>query len=177
MTTKTIPLTELRDAGYLQEANRQFFHPLGLALTIDINAGTMFVQDWRDIDGEGGFFTEAELNNPEAEQKAMAVAHELGQRSAVRIDVCGAVIQSIPTSLRTWATITAPDPTGRKTQIRTIVARNTPTPPDDATITRESWEKASDGTWERTILEWEPPATETIDLTAPTTPDTADQRK
>ena len=54
MTTKTIPLTELRDAGYLQEANRQFFHPLGLALTIDINAGTMFVQDWRDIDGEGG---------------------------------------------------------------------------------------------------------------------------
>ena len=169
MTAKPIPADELRDAGYLQEVNRQFFHPLGLALVVEPKLDALTIHDLRATD-TGVFFTEAELNNPEAEAKAMRVANELGQRSAARIDACGAVIQSIPTTLRTWTTITAPDPTGRKTKIRTIVARNTPTPPDDATITRESWEKASDGTWERTILEWEPPATETIDPTAPTTP-------
>lgn len=31
-----IPVLELRDGGYLQEVNRRFFHPLGLALEIGI---------------------------------------------------------------------------------------------------------------------------------------------
>lgn len=29
-----IPIEELREGGYVQEANRQFFHPLGLALEV-----------------------------------------------------------------------------------------------------------------------------------------------
>lgn len=32
-----LPTQELRDEGYLQEANRQFFHPLGLALAVGTN--------------------------------------------------------------------------------------------------------------------------------------------
>ena len=34
---KRIDITEFRKLGYLQEVNRQFFHPLGLALEIVIN--------------------------------------------------------------------------------------------------------------------------------------------
>jgi hypothetical protein len=33
-TIKRIDITEFRERGYLQEANRLFFHPLGLALEI-----------------------------------------------------------------------------------------------------------------------------------------------
>lgn len=33
---KHIPIKEFREIGYLQEVNRQFFHPLGLALEIVI---------------------------------------------------------------------------------------------------------------------------------------------
>ena len=94
MTTKTIPLTELRDTGYLQEANRQFFHPLGLALTVDLDTDTLYVQDWRDIDNEGGFFAEHEL--VDAEQKAANIAHELQLRAPQRIAYCGHIIQPIP---------------------------------------------------------------------------------
>jgi len=34
MAIKKMKATEFRDFGFLQEANRQFFHPLGLALEI-----------------------------------------------------------------------------------------------------------------------------------------------
>lgn len=34
MTIKYLPAEELREGGYLQEANRIFFHPLGLALEV-----------------------------------------------------------------------------------------------------------------------------------------------
>jgi hypothetical protein len=45
----------IRDQGYLQEANRHFFHPLGLALELDLGNGRLRVQDWRD-DPEGVTF-------------------------------------------------------------------------------------------------------------------------
>jgi hypothetical protein len=32
--TKKMDIKEFRDLGYLQEVNRQFFHPLGLALSV-----------------------------------------------------------------------------------------------------------------------------------------------
>lgn len=35
--TKRIDIKEFREAGYLQEANRRFFHPLGLALEIVVD--------------------------------------------------------------------------------------------------------------------------------------------
>jgi hypothetical protein len=34
---KKIDIKEFREKGYLQELNRQFLHPLGLALEITIN--------------------------------------------------------------------------------------------------------------------------------------------
>ena len=33
-TSKTLDLNELRDSGLLQEVNRRFFHPIGLALAV-----------------------------------------------------------------------------------------------------------------------------------------------
>ena len=35
--TKYIDIKEFKDKGYLQEVNRRFFHPLGLALEIKID--------------------------------------------------------------------------------------------------------------------------------------------
>jgi len=56
---KRMRISEFRSEGYLQEANRQFFHPLGLALEVVLNKdGTEKlggVWDYRD-DPEGLFF-------------------------------------------------------------------------------------------------------------------------
>ena len=45
---KQLTALELRDAGYLQEVNRQFFHPLGLAMFVNVDTGEMGVYDERD---------------------------------------------------------------------------------------------------------------------------------
>jgi hypothetical protein len=56
---KYLDATTLRDEGYLQEANRRFFHPLGLALELDLETNTLRVWDYRD-DPEGIIFAEGE---------------------------------------------------------------------------------------------------------------------
>lgn len=58
---KRMDLDEFRDKGFLQEVNRLFFHPLGLALEVIIDDETGKVShlggvwDYRD-DPEGMFF-------------------------------------------------------------------------------------------------------------------------
>lgn len=56
---KRIDIKEFREKGYLQEANRLFFHPLGLALEIVIDDNDNYslggVWDYRN-DPEGMFF-------------------------------------------------------------------------------------------------------------------------
>lgn len=37
---KRMNIKEFREEGYLQEVNRQFFHPLGLALELEQNEET-----------------------------------------------------------------------------------------------------------------------------------------
>ena len=65
MSRKRISAKEFREKGYLQEANRLFFHPLGLALEviIDENGDEKFggVWDSRD-DPEGIIFEEFDLS-------------------------------------------------------------------------------------------------------------------
>lgn len=46
---------ELRASGILQEANRQFFHPLGLALQVDLGTDAIRIRDGRE-DPEGWIF-------------------------------------------------------------------------------------------------------------------------
>jgi hypothetical protein len=55
-----------RNDGYLQEANRGFFHPLGLALELNMANGTLRVWDCRD-DPSGVIFDERDDLRPTAE--------------------------------------------------------------------------------------------------------------
>jgi len=79
---KRIDIKEFRERGYLQEANRLFFHPLGLALEviIDEENGSMRlggIWDSRD-DPEGILFTEFD------QEKGNAVAAESAVRCKAR---------------------------------------------------------------------------------------------
>ncbi len=62
---KRIDIKEFRAKGFLQEANRQFFHPLGLALEVIIEENgdeTLGgIWDYRD-DAEGMFFGNNMIN-------------------------------------------------------------------------------------------------------------------
>lgn len=87
MTTeiKKMSVAEFRKLGYLKELNRQFLHPLGLALEVVVypNGAEVFgeVWDYRD-DPEGLHFrdpyTDEELEN------ALRIDDELGAKIEVR---------------------------------------------------------------------------------------------
>ena len=65
-----LDVKEFREKGYLQEANRLFFHPLGLALSVDIdkegNESFGGIWDYRD-DPEGMTFAPGVLSEEKAE--------------------------------------------------------------------------------------------------------------
>lgn len=83
---KEMDLNEFREAGYLREVNRLFFHPLGLALSVSVNDDTgkvtnlASIWDIRDTDPEGfifGGFSEEEV----AQGKAILSAPQLYTRA------------------------------------------------------------------------------------------------
>lgn len=100
MTTAYVPVNELVVQGYLQEVNRRFFHPLGLALTVMIDdenpeeSSIIGVQDHRsDPDGMG--FHESITTDPEAARKQMNIDAEFAKREEARVKMFGSVIQKI----------------------------------------------------------------------------------
>ncbi len=81
---KRIDIKEFRELGFLQEVNRQFFHPLGLALEVVIeDDGTERlggVWDYRD-DPEGmgfgdGMIDPQKISNVEREKQSHATARD-----------------------------------------------------------------------------------------------------
>jgi hypothetical protein len=96
---ETITFEDFRNQGYLQEVNRQFFHPLGLSLSIDIGAdrkaNPVMILDCRD-DPEGIIFDESLLDSDESRQKARLVEQEQREHPASRKSKLGYIIQSIP---------------------------------------------------------------------------------
>ena len=64
---------DFREEGFLQEVNRQFFHPLGLALAVYVDdegfddCFSVSIWDARD-DPEGWFFAEHELSQEKADK-------------------------------------------------------------------------------------------------------------
>jgi hypothetical protein len=66
---KRIDIKEFREKGYLQELNRRFLHPLGLALEISIddsgNEKLGGIWDYRD-DNEGIYY---DISNADLERK------------------------------------------------------------------------------------------------------------
>lgn len=94
-------VSEFRKLGYLQELNRQFLHPLGLALsiTVDDNGSESFgqIMDCRN-DPEGIFFdlekSSQERKNQFAE-KAEFVQNEKQRIANSRTTKLGFVIEPI----------------------------------------------------------------------------------
>ena len=66
---KRMDIKEFQEKGYLKEANRRFFHPLGLSLVVsmDTEDGSMElsgIQDHRD-DPEGMVFDDIDIGHAE----------------------------------------------------------------------------------------------------------------
>lgn len=70
---KYMDIKEFMEKGFLQEVNRQFFHPLGLALEVVVdkkgNHKLGNVWDYRD-DPEGMFFSNKDMATDMAKEKA-----------------------------------------------------------------------------------------------------------
>lgn len=94
---RRISIEEFRSAGYLQEANRRFFHPLGLALevVVDADGGERLggVWDYRD-DPEGIAFSNG--GDPE---KAARVDREWSERESARTEALGFMVQPVGQAL------------------------------------------------------------------------------
>lgn len=87
---KLLSAEELRSSGYLAEANRRFFHPLGLALALDEH-GELTILDERD-DPEGWVFHIDDALVDAVERLAEIEA----ERRPVREAALGFWIQPIP---------------------------------------------------------------------------------
>ena len=98
---KRIDIKEFRESGYLQELNRRFLHPLGLALEIvqedDGTEKLGGVWDYRE-DSEGIYY---DIKNSDSTRKARFKANkhlidnEFEIRSMVRKDILGFDIEPI----------------------------------------------------------------------------------
>lgn len=99
---KTLSLSDLKNGGYLQEVNRRFFHPLGLALAIrteegqSLDEGVLQVNDARD-DEEGYYFSGASDPMEASERMAHAgkIDFEIEAKRATRVDLFGDAVQGI----------------------------------------------------------------------------------
>lgn len=99
-TPEPMDLNEFVDDGYLQEANRLFFHPLGLALAVTcgeddrvIGLGPVF--DSRK-DPEGFVFAAECLAKKSTGRKAKRIRDEFEERAEDRIELIETVIQEVP---------------------------------------------------------------------------------
>lgn len=83
---KRIKIAEFRKKGFLQEANRQFFHPLGLALEVAVDDVTGDEKlgglwDYRD-DPEGIVYGDGEIDASKiAEVAAEAERHRVAREA------------------------------------------------------------------------------------------------
>lgn len=92
-------LKEFRDVGYLQEVNRRFLHPLGLALAIGVDTsdpareptGSVKVWDGRD-DPEGFIF---ESWDPSDAERGDRIERDLQERLTIRQERLGFGVQPI----------------------------------------------------------------------------------
>lgn len=95
---KRIDIKEFREQGYLQEINRLFLHPLGLALEVMIKSdGTEYiggVWDSRE-DPEGIHFGDFFKGNEDATKKANFIQGELVKMAVSRKKILGYAIQPV----------------------------------------------------------------------------------
>jgi hypothetical protein len=93
MNAKHIDIAEFRSAGYLQELNRRFLHPLGLALEVIVeDDGTESlggVWDYR-ADSEGIYY---EGLGEEGRTRAGAIDALWKERESARVEALGFMVQ------------------------------------------------------------------------------------
>ena len=96
---KRLSVKEFREQGYLQEMNRMFLHPLGLAMEIVVeDDGTEKlggVWDYRD-DPEGMIFADETINTDKARRKEATVMEEWDAKEKVRMEKFNYMIQPVP---------------------------------------------------------------------------------
>lgn len=116
---KRMNIKEFRELGYLQEANRQFFHPLGIALEIVYDNpgkvkrffGKLFnIEKWKSEtwslggiwdsreDPEGYYFdikNRDEENVSKMIEKSKYIENELMKRSEVRKKLFGSIVEPV----------------------------------------------------------------------------------
>lgn len=94
---KTISLEEFIERGYLQEVNRQFFHPLGLALSIVVTDKGPYtfgeIWDYRS-DPEGISFHPSMIDN-NMRENAKNVEQEQALLAESRKVLLGYVVQPL----------------------------------------------------------------------------------
>ena len=83
---KTMSIKEFRELGFIQEINRNYLHPVGLALCVTIDEETgeeaiLNVIDARD-DDEGIYFAEEELDMAKYRSVADLFNAKIGLRKA-----------------------------------------------------------------------------------------------
>jgi hypothetical protein len=93
---KRLSPREFQDAGFLQELNRQFLHPLGLALEVVVHEDgtTTFGEVWDCRDCPEGIVF-ADLGDAESARKKAAVEAELVRHIDPRRVEYGFVIQPV----------------------------------------------------------------------------------
>lgn len=102
MSIKKIDIKEFREGGYLQELNRRFLHPLGLALSISIDEETGeekldTIWDYRE-DEEGIMY---DLKNSDEErisrfsENSKKIQKELNKKLSYRFEKFGYGIEPI----------------------------------------------------------------------------------
>jgi len=94
---RKMDLNEFREAGYLQEVNRNYLHPLGLALEVVLDGNGKAISlggiwDCRD-DPDGFVFDEFDTD------RAMHLQCVWDQRAAARLASLGFVVQPLPKML------------------------------------------------------------------------------
>lgn len=95
---KYIDATEFREKGYLFEVNRQFLHPLGLALVTKFdeegNESIGGIWDYRD-DPEGMLYGESLMNSQAAKDKAQYINEKWEEKSKYREEKYGFTVQPL----------------------------------------------------------------------------------
>lgn len=92
---KKLSAKQFREEGYLQEVNRLFLHPLGLALEVIVDHDCeRFGDVWDSRDDSEGLIFEFD-NITEAKQNAEKVSHEYMKRKQARIKLLGQIVQPI----------------------------------------------------------------------------------
>jgi hypothetical protein len=98
---KRIDIKEFRESGYLQELNRNFLHPLGLALeVVQENDGTEKLGGvWDFRESEEGIHYDIKNSDPTRKAKfkanRMMIAKEFSERLKKRNEILGFDIEPV----------------------------------------------------------------------------------